>query len=81
LVLVAKDSQMNSADRAQGMVKLLPNARLVEIAGATGYVQHSAPEKCVDAWREFVGRVAAQRASAPPSQPARAGSGASRRPR
>ncbi|HLF04422.1 MAG TPA: alpha/beta hydrolase [Dehalococcoidia bacterium] len=79
LVLVAKESQMNSADRAQGMAQLLPNARLVEIAGATGYVQHSAPEKCVDAWREFVGRVAAQRASTPAPGAARAGSGAGRR--
>ncbi|MSQ06897.1 MAG: alpha/beta hydrolase [Dehalococcoidia bacterium] len=65
LVLVAKDSQMNSAERAQGMASLLPNGRLVEIAGATGYVQHSAPEKCVDAWREFIGRVSAAKAAAP----------------
>ena len=55
LVLVGKDSTMNTADRAHGMAQLLPNSTLAEISGGTGYVQHSAPEQCVAAWREFVG--------------------------
>ena len=41
----------------RGMANLLPNARLLEIPGTSGYVQHSAPEKCVAAWREFIGRI------------------------
>ena len=57
LVLVGKDSTMNTADRAQGMAELLPNSTLAEIVGGTGYIQHSAPEQCVSAWREFVGSL------------------------
>lgn len=57
LVMVGQKSAMNTPDRAQSMAELLPKGRLVEIPGAGGYVQHSAPEKCVEAWREFVGLV------------------------
>lgn len=55
LIMVAEDSVANNPDRTHGMAQLMPNARLLAIPGATGYVQHSAPEKCVTAWREFVG--------------------------
>ena len=55
LVLVGQNSTMNTSDRAQGMAQLLPNSTLAEISGGTGYIQHSAPEQCVAAWREFVG--------------------------
>jgi 3-oxoadipate enol-lactonase len=55
LVLVGQNSSMNTADRAQSMASLLPKGRLVEIPGGTGYIQHSAPEQCVAAWREFMG--------------------------
>ena len=44
LVLVGAESAMNTSDRAQGMAALLPNSRLIEIAGGTGYIQHSSPE-------------------------------------
>lgn len=57
LVLVGQNSSMNTADRAQGMARLLPNGTLVEIPGGTGYIQHSDPEACVAAWREFIGRL------------------------
>jgi pimeloyl-ACP methyl ester carboxylesterase len=57
LVLVGQDSSMNTADRAKSMAQLLPNGRLVEVLGGTGYIQHSAPEKCVEAWREFLGQL------------------------
>ena len=57
LILVAENSVGNNPDRTTGMARLLPNSRLVEIAGASGYVQHSAPEKCVEAWREFIGLI------------------------
>jgi pimeloyl-ACP methyl ester carboxylesterase len=39
------------------MAELLPNSRLLAIPGTSGYVQHSAPEKCVAAWLEFVGAL------------------------
>jgi len=55
LILVAEDSVANNPDRTQGIVDLMPDARLLAIPGTTGYVQHSAPEKCVTAWREFIG--------------------------
>ena len=55
LVIVGQDSSMNTADRAKGMADLLPDCRLAEIPGGTGYIQHSDPEACVDAWREFIG--------------------------
>ena len=57
LVLVGEHSTMNTPERAQGMAALLPHARLVQIPGASGYVQHSAPEQCVAIWRDWVGSV------------------------
>lgn len=55
LILVAQDSEANEPGRTQNMAELIPNARLVAIPGTSGYVQHSAPEMCVAAWREFLG--------------------------
>jgi len=55
LIMVAEDSVANNPERTQGMADLMPNAHLLAIPGTTGYVQHSAPEKCVTAWREFMG--------------------------
>ena len=57
LVIVGANSSMNTADRAQSMADLLPNGRLAEIPGGTGYIQHSDPEGCVNAWREFIGTL------------------------
>lgn len=54
LVMVGGRSSMNTPGRARSMAALLPNATLVEVPGASGYVQHSAPEKCVALWRDFV---------------------------
>lgn len=56
LVLVGERSTMNTADRTRSLVELLPNGTLVEVPGASGYVQHSAPEQCVAIWRDFVKR-------------------------
>jgi pimeloyl-ACP methyl ester carboxylesterase len=53
LVMVGEHSTMNTPERAQGMAALLPRAKLVQIPGASGYVQHSAPEACVTIWRDF----------------------------
>jgi pimeloyl-ACP methyl ester carboxylesterase len=57
LVLVGQHSAMNTTDRTRSLAELLPKGRLVEVPGAGGYVQHSAPEQCVAIWREFVKAV------------------------
>lgn len=54
LVMVGGRSSMNTPGRARSMATLLPNSTLVEVPGASGYVQHSAPAKCVAIWRDFV---------------------------
>src|SRR5438128_3577009 len=54
LVLVGERSTTNTPDRAQGLAALLPCGTLVEVPGASGYVQHSAPAQCVGVWRDFV---------------------------
>jgi pimeloyl-ACP methyl ester carboxylesterase len=54
LVMVGELSTMNTPDRAQRMVELLPHGTLVQVPGASGYVQHSAPAQCVAIWRDFV---------------------------
>jgi pimeloyl-ACP methyl ester carboxylesterase len=54
LVLVGERSTMNTADRTRSLAELLPNGRLVEVPGTSGYVQHSAPAQCVAIWRDFV---------------------------
>ena len=55
LILVAEDGVANNRERTQALAALMPNAQLLAIPGTTGYVRHSAPERCVTAWREFVG--------------------------
>ena len=57
LIMASEDNASGNPDRTDGMARLLPNARLRVLPGTSGYVQHSAPEKCVAAWREFVGRL------------------------
>ena len=53
--MVGELSEGDIPDRAQGQAEMMPNCRLARVPGASGYVQHSAPEKCVQAWLEFVG--------------------------
>jgi 3-oxoadipate enol-lactonase len=57
LVMVGEHSTMNNPERAQGMAALLPHGKLVQIPGASGYVQHSAPEQCVAIWRNWAGSL------------------------
>jgi pimeloyl-ACP methyl ester carboxylesterase len=57
LVLVGERSAMNTPERAQSLASLLPRGTLVEVPGASGYVQHSAPAQCVAIWRDFVRSV------------------------
>ena len=54
LVLASEENAKANPDRTTGMASLLPNGRLRVIPGTSGYVQHSAPEQCVQAWRQFV---------------------------
>jgi pimeloyl-ACP methyl ester carboxylesterase len=54
LVMVGELSTMNTPDRAQRMAELLRHGTLVQVPGASGYVQHSAPAQCVALWRHFV---------------------------
>ena len=54
LVLVGEHSALNTPERAQSLAALLPRGTLVEVPGAGGYVQHSAPAQCVALWRDFV---------------------------
>ena len=54
LVMVGELSAMNTPDRAQRMVDLLPHGTLVQVPGASGYVQHSAPRQCVALWKDCV---------------------------
>jgi 3-oxoadipate enol-lactonase len=49
---------------SQPMQALLPNSKLVVLPGAYGFVQHTAPRECVDAWRAFVDGLAASMAPA-----------------
>ena len=43
--------------RCRAFAEKLANGRLVAIPGTSGYVQHSAPEECVLAWRPFLGEI------------------------
>ena len=54
LILASEQNASANPDRTTGMVSLLPNGRLKVIPGTSGYVQHSAPEQCVQTWRQFV---------------------------
>ena len=53
LVLASEQNARDNPDRTSGMVSLLANGRLGVLPGTSGYVQHSAPERCVQAWMEF----------------------------
>jgi pimeloyl-ACP methyl ester carboxylesterase len=57
MAMVGELSEGDIPDRAQGQADRMPNCTLARVPGAGGYVQHSAPEKCVEAWMEFVGTV------------------------
>ena len=57
LVLASEQNAKDNPDRTTAFADKLANGRLVAIPGTTGYVQHSAPEECVLAWRQFLGEI------------------------
>ena len=57
LVLASEQNAKDNPDRTTAFAEKLANGRLVAIPGTSGYVQHSAPEQCVLAWRQFLGEV------------------------
>jgi pimeloyl-ACP methyl ester carboxylesterase len=57
LVLASEQNAKDNPDRTTLFAEKLSNGRLTTIAGTSGYVQHSAPEECVLAWRQFLGEI------------------------
>ncbi|MCI0829365.1 MAG: alpha/beta hydrolase, partial [Chloroflexi bacterium] len=57
LVLASEQNAKDNPDRTTAFAEKLGNGRLVTIPGTSGYVQHSAPEACVLAWRQFLGEI------------------------
>ena len=60
MVLVSEQNAKDNPDRTTVFAEKLGNGRLVAIPGTSGYVQHSAPEECVLAWRQFLGEISAK---------------------
>ncbi len=54
MIVVGEHSPTNIPDRAENIVALMPQGQLKVVPGATGFVQHTAPEQCVALWRQFV---------------------------
>jgi pimeloyl-ACP methyl ester carboxylesterase len=57
LVLISEGEYNREPGRADGIVSLIPGARLEVIKGTSGFVQHTDPDKCVDVWRKFMGSL------------------------
>ncbi|MDA0262649.1 MAG: alpha/beta hydrolase [Chloroflexi bacterium] len=57
LVLASEQNARDNPDRTKLFAEKLADGRLVAIPGTSGYVQHSAPEECVLAWRQFLGEI------------------------
>ncbi|MBO19093.1 MAG: hypothetical protein CL732_00955 [Chloroflexi bacterium] len=57
LVLASEQNAKDNPERTTVFAEKLGNGRLAAIPGTSGYVQHSAPEQCVLAWRQFLGEI------------------------
>ena len=57
LVLFSEGEYKRDPRRADGLKSLIPNCRVEVLAGTSGFVQHTYPERCAGLWREFVGAL------------------------
>ena len=53
IIVGGKNPQAQTV-RSEGMQALIPGSRVAVIPAASGFVQHSHPERCVEVWREFM---------------------------
>jgi pimeloyl-ACP methyl ester carboxylesterase len=60
-LIIGGDVRDGHLERVQGMHVLMPGSQVALIRGGSGFVQHSAPQSCVEAWLQFVH----ERSSAP----------------
>ncbi|MFH1485652.1 MAG: alpha/beta hydrolase [Chloroflexota bacterium] len=57
LILSAENRPGYSPDYVREMQQLIPNSELVVFQGVSGFVQHSHPERCVEALLAFLGKL------------------------
>ena len=57
LILVGGQSLMNTDGRVRSLQQLLVNSVIKELEGASGYVQHSEPAMCAEAWLDFASEI------------------------
>ncbi len=57
LAIFGEEAAGSATFQPHEMPGIMPNCKLVVLPGATGFVQHSAPGRCVEAWLEFVGEL------------------------
>jgi pimeloyl-ACP methyl ester carboxylesterase len=57
LILVGGQSLMNTDGRVRSLQQLLVNSAIKELEGASGYVQHSEPAMCAEAWLDFASEI------------------------
>ncbi|MFL2645709.1 MAG: alpha/beta fold hydrolase [Dehalococcoidia bacterium] len=53
LIMVGENSAMNTNGRVDSLAQLISDSKIIKVAGATGYVQHSEPEQCAQEWIQF----------------------------
>jgi len=54
LILASEGLRHRPLGDYERAAELIPNATLVKFPGVTGFVQHVLPEKCTEAWLDFV---------------------------
>ena len=54
MLIDAEESVMHPREKTQRLAGLIPDSKVVTINGVSGYVAHAAPERCAEAWLDFV---------------------------
>ena len=54
LAIGGEGGVIHNPETTQRLGELIPNCKVVIIHGVTGYVGHAAPERCAEAWLDFV---------------------------